>query len=191
MNIRWNIILSIIALALLAWFYTLNQADESLNHLIKTEESPEYTGLKMETVLYSPTSGQRQYVAKSDKVSYFEADGRTEFTKPVVYLYNIEQNRPDEQSWVLQADLATLTKENLLYLTGNVFVQSLLQDARLQRIETEQAVVNLANHQITSDKQVRITGQNFVTTGQKLTGNLQQQVATLKEQVKTYYEITP
>lgn len=189
MNIRWNIILSIIVVLLLAWFYSLNQEDNQLGNLIKKQESPEYTGLEMETVLYSPTNGRHQYVARSEKVAYFETDGHTEFTKPIVYLYNIEGNQADQQSWLLQADLATLTKDNLLYLEGNVLVQSLLTDSRLQRIETQQAVVNLTNHDISSDTQVKINGQNFVTTGQKLTGNLQQQVATLKQQVKTYYEI--
>jgi len=40
-----------------------------------------------------------------------------------------------------------------------------------------------------SDNTVKINGQNFTSTGLKLTGNLQQQIANLKEQVKTYYEI--
>lgn len=189
MNIRWNIVLSFVALLLLAWFYSLNQQDESLHNLIKAEESPEYTGLNMETVLYSPTNGHRQYVAKSSKVAYFESDGRTEFEQPMVYLYDTESRQSQQQSWTLRADLATLSKENLLYLTGDVVVQSLLPDSRLQRIETQSAVVNLTNHNISSQSAVKINGQNFVTTGQKLTGNLQQQIATLQEQVKTHYEI--
>ena len=36
---------------------------------------------------------------------------------------------------------------------------------------------------------VKINGQNFNSTGLKMIGNLRQQIATLKEQVKTYYEI--
>lgn len=189
MNIRWNIVLSIIALSLLAWFYSLNQDEDQLNNLIKTQESPEYTGLNMETVLYSPTNGQRQYIARSDKVAYFETDGRTEFDKPVVYLYDIDQKNIDQQSWTLKANLATLTQDNMLYLTGDVVVQSLLADSRLQRIATQSAVVNLTNHDISSDSRVQINGQNFVSTGLKLTGNLQQQIATLQEQVQTHYEI--
>ena len=35
----------------------------------------------------------------------------------------------------------------------------------------------------------KINGLNFNSSGLKLVGNLRQQVATLKEQVKTYYEI--
>ncbi|EJS91743.1 hypothetical protein AAUPMC_01902, partial [Pasteurella multocida subsp. multocida str. Anand1_cattle] len=40
MNIRWNIILAGLALALLAWFYSLNQGEPSLNTLIKKPDSP-------------------------------------------------------------------------------------------------------------------------------------------------------
>lgn len=55
MNIRWTVILSVIALGLLAWFYSLNQEDEGLNALIKKANSPEYIGQKMNTTVYFPT----------------------------------------------------------------------------------------------------------------------------------------
>ena len=42
---------------------------------------------------------------------------------------------------------------------------------------------------MTSDSMVKINGLNFSSTGLKMVGNLRQQVATLKEQVKTYYEV--
>lgn len=84
---------------------------------------------------------------------------------------------------------AKLTKNNMLYLDGNVIAETLLDNAKLQRVMTESAVVNLTTQDITSDTMVTIKGQNFSSTGLKLTGNLQQQIATLKEQVKTHYEI--
>ena len=69
MNIRWNIILSVIALGLLAWFYRLHQDDTHLTELIKSEDRPEYIGQKMDTVVYSP-SGKKQYLATSLQVEY-------------------------------------------------------------------------------------------------------------------------
>ena len=77
----------------------------------------------------------------------------------------------------------------MLYLKGNVIAETLLPQSKLQRIETEDAKVNLNTQDISSDSTVKINGQNFTSTGLKLTGNLQQQIANLKEQVKTYYEI--
>ncbi|MBN6073893.1 LPS export ABC transporter periplasmic protein LptC [Aggregatibacter actinomycetemcomitans] len=189
MNIRLNIILAVIALGLLAWFYSLNQEDGSLKDLIKTADSPEYIGQKMSTTVYSPT-GKKQYLATSAKVEHYTSDGHTDFQQPVVLLLDIEIQNTDKESWKLSADKARLTKDNMLYLDGNVIAQSLSAQSRLQRIETQSAVVNLTTQDISSDQMVKLNGQNFNSTGLKLTGNLQQQVATLKEQVKTYYEIS-
>ena len=189
MNIRLNIILAVIALGLLAWFYSLNKEDGSLKDLIKTADSPEYVGQKMSTTVYSPT-GKKQYLATSAKVEHYTSDGHTDFQQPVVWLLDIEIQNTDKESWKLSADKARLTKDNMLYLDGNVIAQSLSAQSRLQRIETQRAVVNLTTQDISSDQMVKLNGQNFNSTGLKLTGNLQQQVATLKEQVKTYYEIS-
>lgn len=196
MNIRWNLILAVITLGLLAWFYTLHQDDEKLTDLIKPPEKPEYIGQKMETVVFSPT-GEKQYVALSDKVEHFTFDGHTDFTKPVVYVLDVPINKDDTESavknqiesWKLTADKATLSKDNMLSLKGNVVAQSLVESSKLQRIATESAVVNLKTQDITSNSIVTINGQNLTSTGLKLTGNLKQQIATLKEQVKTHYEI--
>ena len=196
MNIRWNLILAVITLGLLAWFYTLHQDDEKLTDLIKPPEKPEYIGQKMETVVFSPT-GEKQYVALSDKVEHFTFDGHTDFTKPVVYVLDVPINKDDTgsavknqiESWKLTADKATLSKDNMLNLKGNVVAQSLVESSKLQRIATESAVVNLKTQDITSNSMVTINGQNLTSTGLKLTGNLKQQIATLKEQVKTHYEI--
>ena len=189
MNIRWTVFLSVITLVLLAWYYSLNQDDQQLATLIKKEESPEYIGHKMSTVVYSPT-GKKQYLAVSDKVEYYDYDGHTNFEQPLVYLFEIEnQKTQQKESWKLSADRAILTKDNMLYLKGNVIAETLLPQSKLQRIETEDAKINLNTQDISSDNTVKINGQNFTSTGLKLTGNLQQQIANLKEQVKTYYEI--
>ncbi|MFZ7343639.1 LPS export ABC transporter periplasmic protein LptC [Avibacterium volantium] len=189
MNIRWNIVLSVIVLALLAWFYSLQQSDsEKLAGLIKSEDSPEYVGEKMQTTVYSPT-GEKQYFAIANKVEHYASNGNTDFQYPVVYLYDVQDETLGIQSWKISAKNAKLTKDNLLYLEGDVFVQSLLSDSRLQRVSTERATINLKTQDIRSDTMATITGLNFTSSGSQLTGNLQQQIATLKEQVKTHYEI--
>ena len=37
MNIRWNVILGVIALCALAWFYSLNQETADLSELVKNQ----------------------------------------------------------------------------------------------------------------------------------------------------------
>ena len=59
MNIRWNIILGVIALALLGWYYSLNQDHSDLQSLIKSliarntsviKWKPLYSRLKVKTI---------------------------------------------------------------------------------------------------------------------------------------------
>ncbi|QPB42294.1 LPS export ABC transporter periplasmic protein LptC [Rodentibacter haemolyticus] len=200
MNIRLNIILGVIALGLLGWFYTLNQDNPNLESLIKKPDSPEYIGTKMATTVFSP-EGKKQYFAVSEKVEHYNQEGRTDFISPLVYLFDVSLNSDKEkadsdniklnkQNWKLSAQKAKLMKDEMLYLEGNVIAESLDPLSKLQRVETESAAINLKTQDITSDTQVKINGINFHSTGLKLVGNLRQQTATLKEQVKTYYEIS-
>ena len=84
MNIRWNIILGVIALALLGWYYSLNQDHSDLQSLIKSliarntsviKWKPLYSRLKVKTI-------SRDF----DKVEYYTQDGHTDFISPLVYL---------------------------------------------------------------------------------------------------------
>ena len=199
MNIRWNVILGLIALGSLGWFYSLNSDKPDLSNLVKKTDSPDYIGNKMETTVFSP-EGKKQYLSTADKVKHYTVDGHTEFEMPLVYLFDVstsnnaeKSNNPakllESQSWKLSAKKAKLTKDEMLYLEGDVVAESLEPTSRLQRIETQVAEVNLKTQDISSDTMVKINGQNFNSTGLKMVGNLRQQIATLKEQVKTYYEI--
>ncbi|MFC0322688.1 LPS export ABC transporter periplasmic protein LptC [Gallibacterium melopsittaci] len=181
MSIRWNIVLSIIAITLLAWLYSLQQTDVPL--LSKKDSDPEYIAKQMTTTVYGPT-GTIQYQAESDNVDYFN-DDKAIFSQPILYVY--DEN--EVKTWRLQADKAILTNKDKLTLQGNVKLQSLQKDSKLQTINTEQAFVNLTTQDITSDTMVTLTGLNFTSNGRVLDGNLHKQTATLKEQVKTYYEI--
>ena len=199
MNIRWNVILGLIALGSLGWFYSLNSDKPDLSNLVKKTDSPDYIGNKMETTVFSP-EGKKQYLSTADKVKHYTVDGHTEFEMPLVYLFDVSISNNAEksnnsakllesQSWKLSAKKAKLTKGEMLYLEGDVIAESLEPTSRLQRIETQVAEVNLKTQDISSDTMVKINGQNFNSTGLKMVGNLRQQIATLKEQVKTYYEI--
>ena len=199
MNIRWNVILGLIALGSLGWFYSLNSDKPDLSTLVKKPDSPDYIGNKMETTVFSP-EGKKQYLSTADKVKHYTVDGHTEFEMPLVYLFDASTSNNAEksnnsakllesQSWKLSAKKAKLTKDEMLYLEGDVIAESLEPTSRLQRIETQVAEVNLKTQDISSGTMVKINGQNFNSTGLKMVGNLRQQIATLKEQVKTYYEI--
>ncbi|TNG94515.1 LPS export ABC transporter periplasmic protein LptC [Pasteurellaceae bacterium USgator11] len=190
MTSRWNIVLVVIALALLAWYYSLNQQDNvDLAARIQNSGSPDYIANQMETTLYS-LDGRKQYVATADEVEYFQTQGDTLFKALVVYLFEASKNSDNlVRSWRLSADQAKISKDKILYLNDNVSIQSLLPESRIHSLQTSSAVVNLTTQDITSDTMVSVVGQSFTTTGKSLSGNLRQQIATLKEQVQTHYEI--
>lgn len=109
----------------------------------------------------------------------------------MVYLFETAKTNPEElvRSWKLSADQAKITDDKILYLDNNVAIQSLLPESKIHSLNTSSAVVNLTTQDITSDTMVSVAGQGFTTTGKSMIGNLRQQVATLKEQVQTHYEI--
>ena len=80
MNISWNSVLGLASLCLLGWYYSLNQDDSDLQNLVKTPDSPEYIGNKMETTVFSP-EGKKQYLAFSEKVEHFGQNGKIKRTE--------------------------------------------------------------------------------------------------------------
>ncbi len=107
------------------------------------------------------------------------------FENPVMTTYD-ENKIP---TWSVRADKAKLTKDRMLYLYGHVEVNSLTQQAQIDRIKTDNAVVNLVTQDVTSEDQVTLYGRSFNSTGMKLRGNLRKKTAELIEKVKTSYEI--
>lgn len=176
-------------MVLLGWHYLLNQPSEDLTAKIKSKDMPDYVAQGVNTLVYS-LDGIQQYFAEADKVVYFQENGTTLFTMPVVYLFQMnKQTNLIERSWKLRSNHAQLDKDKMLYLTGNVLIESLLPESKIKTLTTENAQVNLTTQDILSDTMVSVAGAQFVTTGNRLQGNLRQQIATLKEQVKTQYEI--
>lgn len=188
MNRRLNTILVLITLVLGSWAYYLYQSDKipDLSNLIKQEGAPEYTGNRAETTVYD-LQGKPQYFASADEIKRFEGTQRTEFIKPLLNLFD---GVSALKQWKVTADYAEITQDKMLHLKGNVKIESLAPNSRLEKIETDTLSVNLTTQDIFSESVVKSEGLGFTTTGNGLTGNLKKQVATLTNNVKTYIEPT-
>lgn len=188
MNRRLNTILVLITLVLGSWAYYLYQSDKipDLSNLIKQEGAPEYTGNRAETTVYD-LQGKPQYFASADEIKRFEGTQRTEFIKPLLNLFD---GVSALKQWKVTADYAEITQDKMLHLKGNVRIESLAPNSRLEKIETDTLSVNLNTQDIFSESVVKSEGLGFTTTGNGLTGNLKTQVATLTNNVKTYIEPT-
>lgn len=188
MSRRLNLFLLFITLGLASWAYYLYQGDNfaDLANLIKKEGEADYTGRRMETTVYD-LQGKPQYFAAADEIKRYENNERTEFFRPLLELFNKESS---QKQWRVMADRAEITKEKMLYLRGNVKIESLDRSSHLQRIETDEIDVDLSTQDIFTESAVKSTGLGFTSSGIGLTGNLKKQVATLTKDVKTYIEPT-
>ena len=187
MNKRITALLLVIVATLLGWMqYQAKDETNGLDNLIKKEGMPDYTGNRMSTSVFD-LEGKPEYYAEAEEIKRYEESEKTEFTNPLVNLFD---KLTALKQWKLSADHAEINAERILTLSGNVTLQALEPTSKLQRIETDHLSVNLTTRDVFTDSEVKSQGLGFTTTGVGLKGNLKQQVATLLKDVKSYIEPT-
>ena len=187
MNKRITALLLVIMATLLGWMqYQAKDETNGLDNLIKKEGMPDYTGNRMSTSVFD-LEGKPEYYAEAEEIKRYEESEKTEFTNPLVNLFD---KLTALKQWKLRADHAEINAERILTLSGNVTLQALEPTSKLQRIETDHLSVNLTTQDVFTDSEVKSQGLGFTTSGIGLKGNLKQQVATLLKDVKSYIEPT-
>ena len=187
MNKRITALLLVIMATLLGWMqYQTKDETNGLDNLIKKEGMPDYTGNRMSTSVFD-LEGKPEYYAEAEEIKRYEESEKTEFTNPLVNLFD---KLTALKQWKLSADHAEINAERILTLSGHVTLQALEPTSKLQRIETDHLSVNLITQDVFTDSEVKSQGLGFTTSGIGLKGNLKQQVATLLKDVKSYIEPT-
>lgn len=187
MNKRITALLLVIVATLLGWMqYQAKDETSGLDNLIKKEGVPDYTGNRMSTSVFD-LEGKPEYYAEAEEIKRYEESEKTEFTNPLVNLFD---KLTALKQWKLSADHAEINAERILTLSGHVTLQALEPTSKLQRIETDHLSVNLITQDVFTDSEVKSQGLGFTTSGIGLKGNLKQQVATLLKDVKSYIEPT-
>ena len=187
MNKRITALLLVIVATLLGWMqYQAKDETNGLDNLIKKEGMPDYTGNRMSTSVFD-LEGKPEYYAEAEEIKRYEESEKTEFTNPLVNLFD---KLTALKQWKLSADHAEINAERILTLSGNVTLQALEPTSKLQRIETDHLSVNLTTQDVFTDSEVKSQGLGFTTSGIGLKGNIKQQVATLLKDVKSYIEPT-
>ena len=187
MNKRITALLLVIVAALVGWMqYQAKDDANGLDNLIKKEGMPDYTGNRMSTSVFD-LEGKPEYYAEAEEIKRYEESEKTEFTNPLVNLFD---KLTALKQWKLSADHAEINAERILTLSGNVTLQALEPTSKLQRIETDHLSVNLTTQDVFTDSEVKSQGLGFTTSGIGLKGNLKLQVATLLKNVKSYIEPT-
>ena len=187
MNKRITALLLVIVATLLGWMqYQAKDETNGLDNLIKKEGMPDYTGNRMSASVFD-LEGKPEYYAEAEEIKRYEESEKTEFTNPLVNLFD---KLTALKQWKLSADHAEINAERILTLSGNVTLQALEPTSKLQRIETDHLSVNLTTQDVFTDSEVKSQGLGFTTSGIGLKGNLKLQVATLLKNVKSYIEPT-
>ena len=187
MNKRITALLLVIVATLLGWMqYQAKDETNGLDNLMKKEGMPDYTGNRMSTSVFD-LEGKPEYYAEAEEIKRYEESEKTEFTNPLVNLFD---KLTALKQWKLSAEHAEINAERILTLSGHVTLQALEPTSKLQRIETDHLSVNLTTQDVFTDSEVKSQGLGFTTTGVGLKGNLKQQVATLLKDVKSYIEPT-
>ncbi|WP_114192548.1 LPS export ABC transporter periplasmic protein LptC [Edaphovirga cremea] len=177
-----TLLLALAALALIGW--NLADLDGESNTVPLNTQDPTYQSQHTVTVVYNPT-GKLNYKLVAEDVKYFTTEQLSWFTQPVMTLF--DENAV--ATWSVRADRAKLTNDRMLYLYGHVEVNSLTQTSQLEKIKTDNAIVNLITQDVSSDDEVTLFGAGFMSNGMKMRGNLRNKTAELIEKVNTYYEI--
>jgi len=177
-----TLLLILLALGLIGW--NMTDSDDSATPVAANSQDPTYKSQHTVTHVYNP-AGKLNYKLIAEDVQYFTTDQLSWFTKPVMTLF-------DDKTvaiWSVRADRAKLTKDRMLYLYGNVEVDSLSPTSQLEKIKTDNALVNLVTQDISSEDEVNLYGSSFNSNGMKMRGNLRNKTAELIDKVKTNYEI--
>lgn len=177
------IILALITLGLLGWNLSVTRSGDTDGKIVE-DGTPTYKTRTSSTLAYEPT-GLLAYRLNADDVQNFAQEKITWFTNPVLTTYD-----PDKTAtWTIRAKRAKLTNDRMLYLYGDVQVDSLTTDTQLRQITTDNAEVNLITQDVSSDDKVTITGTGLRSVGLQMRGNLRNRNAELIKDVQTYYEI--
>lgn len=117
-------------------------------------------------------------------MEHFEEANMTYFTQPIYLVY------PDagQAQWRLQSTTGTLNKNSgKVVLENNVIIDAISPEEPIQTIKTSYLELDLNTMIMTSDREIYITGNDFIIKGLGLFGDLNDQKVHLKSNVQGTY----
>lgn len=178
-----NIICILLIIVVIGVYYNYQKDNDATpQSSVTLTDTPIYQSDDMTTDVYD-LSGEIVYKIESSKVRHFDDSNNTEFDLPNLTLYDQDHT----VTWHIKAKSATLTDDKHIYLYNDVQLDNLTPNAQLQRVNTDNAVIDLNTQLVTSKDPVTIKGVGFYSTGLGLAGDLHAKTANILENVKTYY----
>ncbi|WP_417358122.1 LPS export ABC transporter periplasmic protein LptC [Gallaecimonas pentaromativorans] len=128
--------------------------------------------------------GQLSMQVNAQSMAHYGLRQETWLTEPKFELYDQDKRSP----WRITADKAKVTAQRLVDLQNNVIIQSLIKDAPITRVDTDNLELDLDSKTMNTDAPVVIVGPGYTTKGVGLDAMLDGQQVRLKSQVSTEYE---
>ena len=182
---RWVQVVLIIVIAFSSYYLVTDQNSVTVQ-VTPNAELPQFSGHHVTDTTHK-TDGTRNYRITSSYLDHYAKSGDTVFESIVLLVYRDGEN----VEWKVVSDRAVLDKNQHLTLQGNVKADNLLPGASFDRMITESLVIELDSKEFYTDTQVTLEGATFYNVGQSAEGNFDTNQATLNNQVKGVYEITP
>ncbi|KIO36647.1 LPS export ABC transporter periplasmic protein LptC [Shewanella sp. cp20] len=167
---------------LLYWQVQSKKGNEDL--ALNNVDRPDYIVRDLKSVQYNDEGGINSRVSASHMEHYAERN-LTYFTQPIYLVY------PDngDAQWRLRSTKGTLDKNSgRVTLENNVIIDAISPEEPIQTIETTYLELDLNTMIMTSDRSIRVTGQDFLITGEGLYADLNAQNIRLTSQVEGTYE---
>ncbi|GIU43230.1 LPS export ABC transporter periplasmic protein LptC [Shewanella algidipiscicola] len=152
--------------------------------LLDASDRPDYVINNINSVQYDEQGKLNSRVSASHMEHYAERN-ITYFTQPIYLVY------PDngDAQWRLRSARGTLDKDSgRVILENNVIIDAISPEEPIQTIETNYMELDLNTMIMTSDRTIRITGNDFLITGKGLYADLNAQKVRLTSQVEGTYE---
>ncbi|VFP88653.1 LPS export ABC transporter periplasmic protein LptC [Candidatus Erwinia haradaeae] len=178
-----TLITLIVILLILGALITHHNIEDIFNVSDPANE-PMHISTNLHVLLYN-SQGFISYHIMAEKAQYYSDHKISYFIYPIIEIYDDKKLA----TWKIRANQAKLTHDNMLYLYGNILVNSLSSMTEIKQIKTNKAIVNLTTQDITSKDSVILYGRNFQSACTKIHSNLRNKTAELIGQVKTSYEI--
>ena len=180
-----------VTLAILAFFgaalilYWQVQTKRGANdQIFDASERPDYIVNDLKSVQYNEQGNINSRVSASHMEYYSDRD-MTYFSDPIYLVYPAD----GDAQWRLRSTKGTLDKNSgRVTLENNVIIDAISPEEPIQTIETTYLELNLNTMIMTSDRTIRITGKDFLITGQGLHADLNAQNVRLTSQVEGTYE---
>ncbi len=173
---------ALLLITFLIWLYLKPQ-----EHLVTIEEHhPSYIVYQLNNTHFDE-SGKINHKIFAAKTTNFSNKEATLFEQPKVLVYVNNAKDNSLTTWQISAEKGTLTGNNKLHLTGDVWVRNLSLDQLIQTMHSEELNIFLTEKEINTPLLVKWQGPEMHQQGIGMWASLVTEEIIVKNQIKAVY----